>query len=399
MIPSQEDILEAFDDASNILDKKLSIYHCDIIENVGMRVPAIYSGGTFCTTVPLKQDKENFYTQCLRIWHASLSDMKERSNIVSQALRKSKLSYFVDYEYLDQALRVNGQIVPGIRMKWIGQPTRTLTDFLRENPTSRMLKIVGQKFLVMCSDMRKSGFAHGDLSSTNILVTENGDLILIDYDSMYVPEMGNRYKQEIAGTAGYQHPKRKAERVMAGPNNDNFSQIIIYLQLLAFAKQPSLCKKIDDKVLLFNDTDLVSKLAFCSSPSYKTISALGDEEIQFYLDEIANAIDQELDEVKSLCDLTPPSKNRQSESPKPVDDKYRRERVDTLNTQQRVSKEPKKVDGKYRYEIPKSLHIPVGKKGERCVFCNFIISNGYPQANNCPNCGAPRVTYKIAEKI
>lgn len=402
MLPGIDQIVKALANISNFLDKELVGYCCKAGGPFGDSVE--YIPGGCCVTVRMRKNNDSKYSKCLRIWHKDLPDMKERSDLVSEALQSSKLKYFLwkDYKYLKQAVKVNGNALAGIWMDWEDKPTVTLCDFLQNGPTIDQLKKLAQNFLQMCYDLNRYSFAHGDLSSNNILVKSDTHLLLIDYDSMYVPSLSNDpkriYYQYIAGTAGYQHPKRTMG-IKAGPNNDNFSQIIIYVQLLAFAKQPSLCKQIDNKALLFNGKDLTSSTVFRSSPYFKTLYALRDNDIEFYLDEVAKAIDQPLDEVKSLCELTPPSKNRQSESPKPVDDKYRRERVDTLNTQQRVSKEPKKVDGKYRYEIPKSLHIPVGKKGERCVFCNFIISNGYPQANNCPNCGAPRVTYKIAEKI
>ena len=395
MLPGRDEIARALVNISNILDKELVGYCCKVGGPFGDS--AEFRPGGYCVTVPMRKSNDSKFSKCLRIWYNELPNIKERSDLVSKALRKSKLPYFLDYEYLERAVRVNGMVLAGIRMDWENEPTVTLCVFLHNGPTIDQLKKLAQNFLQMCYDMNRCSFAHGDLSSENMLVKPDNSILLIDYDSMYVP--GMHYNQQIAGTEGYQHPRRKKEIIKAGPNNDNFSQIIIYVQLLAFAKQPSLCKQIDSKALLFKENDLISSTVFRSSPYFKTLYALRDNDIEFYLDEVAKAIDQPLDEVKSLCELTPPSKNRQSESPKPVDDKYRRERVDTLNTQQRVSKEPKKVDGKYRYEIPKSLHIPVGKKGERCVFCNFIISNGYPQANNCPNCGAPRVTYKIAEKI
>lgn len=402
MPAKKEEIIRAFKNESNIcLDCQLTDYHC--LPGRLRSTVRFYWGG-YCVTVPMYKGNCNQPTICLRIWHDEhdqLKKMQNRVEKVSEAIQKSKLDYFVKvYEYYEKAIVVNGEALPGIKMSWIDDSVVSLGKFLSEkHPTSAQLRTLSSNFLTMCTEMKLAGFAHGDLSSSNILVQPDLKLKLIDYDSMFVPKMNEDYIQEIAGTEGFQSPKRFEEGVTANEKNDYFSQQVIYVQLLAFAKQPSLCNQIDDKTLLFKGNDLTSSKMFRSSPYYKTLFALGDNDIEFYLDEVAKAIDQPLDEVKSLCELTPPSKNRQSESPKPVDDKYRRERVDTLNTQQRVSKEPKKVDGKYRYEIPKSLHIPVGKKGERCVFCNFIISNGYPQANNCPNCGAPRVTYKIAEKI
>lgn len=298
MLPGKVEIVRALVDISNILDKKLVGYQCGV-GAFGDDVEYICGG--YCITVPMRKGNEDKYSKCLRIWHNDLPNMKNRSALVSKALRMSKLPYFLDYEYLEQAVKVNGNILAGIRMDWEDEPTVTLRDFLRNGPTTDQLKKIAQNFSQMCYDMKCCGFAHGDLSSTNILVKPDTNLLLIDYDSMYVP--GMNYNQQIAGTEGYQHPRREKDVVKAGRNNDNFSQLIIYVQLLAFVKQPRLCKRIDDKALLFNVDDLVSSEAFRSSYYYKTLYALRDNNIVFYLNEVAKAIDMPLEDVRSLVDL------------------------------------------------------------------------------------------------
>lgn len=41
-----------------------------------------------------------------------------------------------------------------------------------------------------------------------------------------------------------------------------------------------------------------------------------------------------------------------------------------------------------------SIDIP----GEYCAYCKFKIADGYPDAKFCPNCGKPRVTYRLPQK-
>lgn len=309
MAAREEDIIRAFTNNSNILDNALSGYCCET-GFFGDDVE-FYDGG-FCVTVPMKKGAGTNFSKCLRIWHRNLSNMKERSNLVSQALRSSRLPYFVDYEYLDRALRVGGVDVPGIRMDWVAEPTTTLRKFLLGNPTAKQLKQIAENFYQMCKDMNGAGFAHGDLSSSNILVNPDMSLILIDYDSMFVPSMGRRFRQEIAGTNGYQHPQR-AGGIVAGSNNDFFSQQVIYVQLLAFSLRPQLCGQIADKELLFTRSELASPSAFRSSAHYRTLSAIGDSRVTLYLDELAKAIGQPIDQVCSVCNIKssePPETSR-----------------------------------------------------------------------------------------
>jgi len=307
MVAREEEIINAFTSKNNILDKLLSAYHCET-GFFGDDVE-FYNGG-FCVTVPMKKGNDVDFSKCLRIWHRNLSQMKERSDLVAKALRSSKLSYFVDYEYLDQALQVGGIAVPGIRMDWIAEST-TLRDFLLNSPTIQQLRKLADNFYHMCADLNKAGFAHGDLSSSNILVNPDMSLKLIDYDSMYVPSMGDRFIQEIAGTDGYQHPQRYGG-IKAGSNNDYFSQHVIYVQLLAFAIHPKLCNQISDKELLFSNSELANSRAFRDSANYKLLSSLKDENLQFYLDELEKAIAQPIGQVRSVCDIERPKANNDS---------------------------------------------------------------------------------------
>lgn len=308
MAAREEEIIKAFTNESNILDSLLSGYHCE--KGIFEDDVEFYNGG-FCVTVPMKKGSDTDFSKCLRVWHRNLSQMKERSGLVSEALRRSQLSYFVDYEYLDQALRVEGVAVPGIRMDWLAKAT-TLRDFLlNQSPTTQQLRKIAQNFYQMCADLNRAGFAHGDLSSSNILINPDLSLKLIDYDSMYVPSMGDRFVQEIAGTDGYQHPQRYGG-IKAGKTNDYFSQQVIYVQLLAFALQPQLCKQVSDKELILNRGDLANPQAFRSSAHYGLFSSLNDADVQFYLNELEKAIGQPIDQVCSVCDL-----HRREETMKP----------------------------------------------------------------------------------
>ena len=50
-------------------------------------------------------------------------------------------------------------------------------------------------------------FAHGDLKPDNILVRENGELALVDYDGMFVPSMEGQKAREL-GSPDFRHPLR-----------------------------------------------------------------------------------------------------------------------------------------------------------------------------------------------
>jgi hypothetical protein len=78
--------------------------------------------------------------------------------------------------------------------------------------------------------------AHGDLKHDNIIVNDNLDLVMVDYDGIYIPTFKGLESSEL-GTSSFQHPLRKNtdfnERI------DDFSILTIYTSLVAFEQQSS----------------------------------------------------------------------------------------------------------------------------------------------------------------
>lgn len=114
-------------------------------------------------------------------------------------------------------------------------------------------------FLRMTTALHKSGISHGDLQHGNILVHFNGELTLVDYDSMYVPGMQN-VPDDIKGLEGYQHPARCGQKYR-GPKSDYFSELVIYTSIHTLAKHPGLWNKYrlaDTETMLFTEKDIQS---------------------------------------------------------------------------------------------------------------------------------------------
>ena len=95
----------------------------------------------------------------------------------------------------------------------------------------------------MCIDLHKNNISHGDLQHGNILICENRDgkptLKLVDYDSLYVPTMGKKFKDSITGLKDYQHPARQTAVHVSSHKTDYFSELVIYLSLIAIAENPA----------------------------------------------------------------------------------------------------------------------------------------------------------------
>ena len=212
-----------------------------------------------------------------RCLHTPLSNISYRLKAISNYFKSVNLPYFCDFDYNECGLIADGERIPTSTMRWVDG--EKLSDFIfahSDRPT--ILATLAQNFLTMCKAMSQNKIAHGDMQHDNILVSRDASLYLIDYDSVYVPTLKG-YSDIIAGKPNYQHPKRKSNNY-ASEKLDYFSELVIYLSLLAFSKRPSLIREfniIEKEQLLFCKEDYSSVSAFRNSKGYHQAIALGGE--------------------------------------------------------------------------------------------------------------------------
>jgi serine/threonine protein kinase len=194
----------------------------------------------------------------VRCWHAEVSDAKRRTQIIANALKKAKLPYFVGFEFFEDGIMTPLGLQPIVVMDWVeAQP---LKKFLSEHISeSIVINEVAENFKKMVADMHAHHFSHGDLQHGNILIKPNHELVLVDYDSMYVPELRGM-PDEIKGLVGYQHEARWKNKEVS-EKADYFSELVIYISLKALSKMPSLWKDLnieDTETLIFSGEDIKS---------------------------------------------------------------------------------------------------------------------------------------------
>lgn len=213
-----------------------------------------YSGG-FCVVFPYQTPSKKYAVRC---WHAEVSDAKLRTQLIAEALKKANLPYFVGFEFYEDGIMTPLGIQPLVVMDWVdAQP---LKKFLSKHITeSNVLNIIAENFRKMVKDLHSCHFSHGDLQHGNIMVKHDYSLVLVDYDSMYVPDLKGM-SDEIKGLAGYQHEARWNNKNVS-EKADYFSELIIYTSLKALTKMPSLWKDLnmeDTDTLLFSGEDIQS---------------------------------------------------------------------------------------------------------------------------------------------
>lgn len=213
-----------------------------------------YSGG-FCVVFPYETPSKKYAVRC---WHAEIADAKYRTKIISNALKNSNLPYFVGFNYFEDGIMTQQGMQPIVVMDWVN--AQSLKKFLSENIFySERIEKVAENFKQMVSELHRNSFSHGDLQHGNIMVKDDNSIVLVDYDSMYVPDLEGM-PDEIKGLPGYQHRARWNNQYVT-EKADYFSELIIYLSLRALAKYPQLWNELNienTETLLFSAEDLDS---------------------------------------------------------------------------------------------------------------------------------------------
>lgn len=250
-----------------------------------------YSGG-FCVVFPYQTASKKYAVRC---WHAEVSEAKRRTQLIAEALKKSNLPYFVGFDFYEDGIMTPLGMQPIVVMDWV--EAKSLKKFLSEHITeSNVINEIAENFKRMVTDLHANHFSHGDLQHGNIMVKNDRSLVLVDYDSMFVPDLKGM-PDEIKGLVGYQHEGRWKNKDVS-EKADYFSELVIYISLKALAKMPSLWKDLnmeDTETLLFSGEDIQSH---GSSTIFKVLRT--DSELSPLVDKLCEFMSK-----TSIDDLSP----------------------------------------------------------------------------------------------
>ena len=198
-------------------------------------VPERYTGG-FAITFKFKIGDDLWAFRC---WHNGIENAEDRYAKFSKIVEADKLPYFCEFHFEKDGMFIPGALnnpYPTTRMRWVEGDN--FKDYICKHRDKEKLLALAEKFKKMCIDLHDARLSHGDLQEGNIKVNEEQEIFLIDYDSMYHPSMG-QMEMSTAGLHNYQHPQR-GKCLYSSEKDDYFSEIIIYLTILAVAYKPSI---------------------------------------------------------------------------------------------------------------------------------------------------------------
>ncbi|MEE8394343.1 MAG: protein kinase family protein [Rhodospirillales bacterium] len=179
----------------------------------------------------------------LKFFIRDLPNLEDRHHALAQVIEQTEARYLIDVGFLPGEIFVTSSIAssgeyPVVMMPWIdGENLGAVVNRFCAKGQRKGLAALTRAWANLCLDMLSKGIAHGDLKHDNVLVTPDGQLRLIDYDSMFVPSLkGSR--SVLLGGASYQHPRRDIQHFDG--NLDHFSILVIVLSLRALTLNPEL---------------------------------------------------------------------------------------------------------------------------------------------------------------
>jgi hypothetical protein len=229
------------------------------LDRFGMPKPA--TGGN---AVVYKANKPGGFlsfekTWAIRCFLRPISDHAERYEAISKHLRKVRLPYDVNFQFLKQGIQIRSNWFPIVKMQW------AKGDLLHSHIEKHLgypdlLAALREKWVTLVRRLEAAQVAHGDLQHGNILV-RGGSLQLVDYDGMWVPALKGRNATEI-GHRAYQHPQRSEQDY--GQEIDRFSALVIYVSLAVLEKDATLWERFhtgDNLIFVREDFQQVGRSA------------------------------------------------------------------------------------------------------------------------------------------
>ncbi len=229
----------------------------------------VMSAGGFSVIFKMK-DEQNGKFYAVKCFTKEQEGRNESYKLIADELEYVSSNYLTAIKYYENELFVDTgnseeNVFPVLLMNWV--EGKTLDVYVKENINNQYaLEMLAYQFNKMAAWLITQPFAHGDLKPDNIIMKEDGQLVLVDYDGIYVPAMKGQKAREV-GSPGFRHPSRTVDAF--DEHIDDFSIASIALALKAIALKPVLWNEFGG-----NDRLLFSENDFLDLSQSKVITAL-----------------------------------------------------------------------------------------------------------------------------
>ena len=230
-------------------DAELADGEVDVYTTGGFTGRPWVASGSFACVYKISRGNRQFAVRCFT---REVKDQQERYNQLDEYLKIVRPEAFVGFKYLEQGICVKGVWYPVVKMDYV--QGSSLNKYVEECLTdSDSLELLAARWRGMNGTLRGLRIAHNDLQHGNVMVQGDGNIRLVDYDGVFLPQFQGEPSPEL-GHRNFQHPLRSIQDY--DPQVDNFPSFVIYLSLLALASEPDLWEEFnDDENLLLTKSD------------------------------------------------------------------------------------------------------------------------------------------------
>ena len=234
--------------------------------------------------------------QALRCYIRDDASSRDRYSALDAYLAAHDLSLYVSgTTWHDAAIQVNRATWPVLTMDWIdGRTLNEYVDFLVTGSNAAALTTLAGRWRELVALLQRSEFAHGDLQHGNVMVDQDGQLRLVDFDGVWIPQLAGQSPPTEFGHPNYQHTlHHNWDRWL-----DTFSALVVYTSLVALSKDPGLWLALyNSKNLLFAKTDFFPPF---KTEAWKQLAAMGDPQVDELVRRLQECCDLDWASDKSL---------------------------------------------------------------------------------------------------
>ena len=198
----------------------------------------VMTSGNFAVVFKMKDERDG-KLYAVKCFTKEQEGRTEAYKQITEELKEVSSPYLVSIQFLEKEFFVDTDQTtetefPVLLMDWV--EGKTLDKYLRENLDDKYaLEMLAYRFSLLAQWLIPQPLAHGDLKPDNILVREDGSLVLVDYDGMYVPAMKGQKAREL-GSPDFRHPLRTENDF--DEHIDDFPIVSILLSLKAIFINP-----------------------------------------------------------------------------------------------------------------------------------------------------------------
>jgi len=235
----------------------------------------VMSSGNFAVVFKM-QDQNDGKIYALKCFTRDQEGRNESYRLIADELQYIESEYLTKIQYLENELFVDtgndDTEFPVLLMDWV--EGETLDKYIKNHINEQAcLNLLVGKLGIFADWLLKQPFAHGDLKPDNIIVKDDGSLVIVDYDGMYVPKMRGQKAREL-GSPDFRHPQRTEDDF--DEHIDDFAIVTLLLTIKAIALNPNILEECNAKDCVLLHTQDFTNLAQ-SDVNQKLQELIGDK--------------------------------------------------------------------------------------------------------------------------